>query len=185
MKMNLPERSFLRSALMTGGRGTIRGEMEAAVARAKRMNREANKTALFNLIAGCSSTSASGLVGFTTASPKLKHWNDVPPNRAAGVLPQPGPADADAAAGAGRPAAWHLDYSAGSTSTPRARPIRPRRSTRSSMRSRPRSTRWLRHPQTLGGLVQWARIEGTIETFEGTLGDQEVALIPFRLLAPA
>jgi hypothetical protein len=35
MRMNLPERSFLRSALMEmESAGTIRGEMEAAAARA-------------------------------------------------------------------------------------------------------------------------------------------------------
>jgi hypothetical protein len=30
--------------------------------------------------------------------------------------------------------------------------------------------------------VEWARIEGTIETDEGTLGDQAVAIIPFAIL---
>lgn len=37
-------------------------------------------------------------------------------------------------------------------------------------------------PQQLGGLVQWARIDGAIETSEGTLGTIEVAQIPLRLL---
>ena len=37
---------------------------------------------------------------------------------------------------------------------------------------------------TLGGLVEWARIEGTIETDEGVLGDQAVALIPVSMLVP-
>ncbi len=31
---------------------------------------------------------------------------------------------------------------------------------------------------TLGGLVQHCWIEGTVETFEGTLGDREVAIVP-------
>lgn len=35
--------------------------------------------------------------------------------------------------------------------------------------------------QTLGGLVSWCRIEGAIETDEGTLGDQLVAIIPITL----
>lgn len=39
------------------------------------------------------------------------------------------------------------------------------------------------HVQTLGGLVHWARIEGTIETSEGTLGDKEVLRIPIKILA--
>ena len=37
-------------------------------------------------------------------------------------------------------------------------------------------------PQTLGGLVEYARIEGTIETSEGTLGEIEVAVIPIQIL---
>jgi hypothetical protein len=38
--------------------------------------------------------------------------------------------------------------------------------------------------QTLGGLVEWARVEGTIETSEGNLGDVEVAKIPVKILIP-
>jgi hypothetical protein len=34
---------------------------------------------------------------------------------------------------------------------------------------------------TLGGLVEWARIDGMIETDEGVLGDQTVAIIPVTL----
>jgi hypothetical protein len=37
-------------------------------------------------------------------------------------------------------------------------------------------------PQTLGGLVEYARIEGTIETSEGTLGEQAVAIVPIEIL---
>ncbi|NHR05729.1 hypothetical protein HA052_11010 [Chromobacterium haemolyticum] len=37
--------------------------------------------------------------------------------------------------------------------------------------------------QTLGGLVERCWIEGDIETDEGTLGDQAVAIVPFRILA--
>jgi hypothetical protein len=38
-------------------------------------------------------------------------------------------------------------------------------------------------PQTLGGLVEYARIEGAIETDEGTLGDDAVAIIPVSILS--
>ena len=38
--------------------------------------------------------------------------------------------------------------------------------------------------QTLGGLVSHAWIEGRIETDEGVLGDQAVAIIPVTLLVP-
>lgn len=35
---------------------------------------------------------------------------------------------------------------------------------------------------TLGGLVHYARIEGEVETDEGTLGDQAVAIVPIAIL---
>ena len=37
---------------------------------------------------------------------------------------------------------------------------------------------------TLGGLVSHCRIEGQIETDEGLLGDQAVAIIPISILVP-
>jgi hypothetical protein len=37
-------------------------------------------------------------------------------------------------------------------------------------------------PQTLGGLVSHCWIAGTIETSEGVLGDQEVAIIPVEIV---
>lgn len=39
--------------------------------------------------------------------------------------------------------------------------------------------------QTLGGLVTSCRIVGTIETDEGVLGDQAVAIIPIEIMANA
>ncbi len=36
--------------------------------------------------------------------------------------------------------------------------------------------------QTLGGLVEHVRIDGEILTFEGTLGDTEVATVPLQIL---
>lgn len=38
--------------------------------------------------------------------------------------------------------------------------------------------------QTLGGLVEWCRIDGTIETDEGVLGDKAVAIVPVSILVP-
>lgn len=38
--------------------------------------------------------------------------------------------------------------------------------------------------QTLGGLVERCRIDGEIQTDEGTLGDQAVAVIPITILVP-
>lgn len=39
----------------------------------------------------------------------------------------------------------------------------------------------IENAQTLGGLVHWCRIDGAIETDEGTLGDQSVAIIPITI----
>jgi hypothetical protein len=36
--------------------------------------------------------------------------------------------------------------------------------------------------QTLGGLVEYAAIDGDIEIFEGLLGDRSIALIPIRII---
>lgn len=36
---------------------------------------------------------------------------------------------------------------------------------------------------TLGGLVEYCRIDGVIETDEGTLGDQAVAIVPIKILS--
>ncbi len=36
--------------------------------------------------------------------------------------------------------------------------------------------------QTLGGLCEYCRIEGVIETDEGALGDQSVAIVPIDIL---
>lgn len=37
-------------------------------------------------------------------------------------------------------------------------------------------------PQTLGGLCDACYIDGAIQTFEGTLGSQEVAIVPIKIL---
>lgn len=39
--------------------------------------------------------------------------------------------------------------------------------------------------QTLGGLCEHCWIEGVIETDEGVLGDQAIAIVPIRILVPS
>lgn len=140
------------------------------------MNRQAIADALFALV--------SALSGFETVSTRLKHWSDVPSAEQPALfqsqgnqtpLPPPAP---------GGPRAWHLDFtlrvyvntSEAIDPTSVLNPILDDLTALFDANA-------IGAPQTLGGLVQWARIEGTIETFEGTLGDQEVALIPIRILA--
>lgn len=147
------------------------------------MNREANKLALFNLIAGIQFNLGAGLVGFTTSSTKLKHWNDVGKSAQPAFFLSQGPQVPQGPPAPGAPRAWLLDYTAriyvntAGDADP-ASALNPILDAIEALFVSPLGT-----PQTLGGLVQWARIEGAIETFEGTLGDQEVALITFRLLA--
>lgn len=148
------------------------------------MNRKDCKTALFALISGLEFDLGSGPVGFTTASPKLKHWNDVKkPDQPAFFLAQ-GPQTPLPPPAPGGPRAWHLDYIGylyvnSQDQTDPADVLNPILDAIDAALSPDE----FGVPQTLGNLVQWARIEGKIETFEGTLGDQEVALIPIRLLA--
>jgi hypothetical protein len=147
------------------------------------MNRKAIKTALFNMVAAAQFDLGSGLVGFTTASPKLRHWNDVQTGEQPALFLSQGPQMPLPPPAPGAPRAWHLDYTIRIyvKTEGDADPADALDPILDAIEAMFVSASAL--PQTLGGLVQWARIEGTIETFEGTLGDQEVGLIPLRVLA--
>jgi hypothetical protein len=144
------------------------------------MNRKAIKAAIFSLVAGVQFDVGNGLQSFATASPKLKHWNDVKkPDQPAFCLSQ-GPQTAMPPPVPGAPQVWHLDYTGyiyvnSQDQTDPADVLNPILDVIEAAFSSD-----IGLPQTLGGLVQWARIDGKIDTFEGTLGDQEVALIPIR-----
>lgn len=137
------------------------------------MNREAIYSALFAVV-----SNAPGLV---TTSRKLLHWSDVPAShRPALFMAQKSEQIANVTALPGRwtlmvdlyvyvstQAADHpgavlnpiLDYVAATLGNP-----------------------FPGQAQTLGGLVQFARIDGSIMTDEGTLGDDAVAIIPVHIL---
>jgi hypothetical protein len=139
------------------------------------MNREVIYSALFALI-----STADGLA---TASRKLKHWSDVPATQRPALFQAQGRETVMATAANGLPSRWLLEATlyiyvsaAGATSPGEIlNPILDAIAT--TLDPTPAS-----QPQTLDGLVQYARIEGAIETSEGTLGDDEVALIPVRIL---
>jgi hypothetical protein len=136
------------------------------------MNREAIYGALFTLM-----QTAPGLV---TTSRTLKHWGDVPANQMPALFMAQGAQTAQTITN--QLTRWHLDakvyvyVSTDGATSPGAvmNPIIDAIAT--ALGNFPTV-------QTLGGLVQWARIEGTIETSEGTLGDTEVSIIPIRILA--
>jgi hypothetical protein len=139
------------------------------------MNRQAIADALFALV--------SAIPGFVTASTKLKHWADVPSSEQPALFQSQGAQTPLAPPAPGGARAWQLDFTlriyvntAGETDpTTVLNPFLDAITTLFDPNG-------IGAPQTLGSLVQWARIEGAIETFEGTLGDQEVALIPIRML---
>lgn len=139
------------------------------------MTREPIYSALFALVAA-----APGLV---TTSRKLLHWADVPASqRPALFMAQKREAIVQST---GRPAVWTLTVdlyvyvSTQGATSPGAvlNPILDAISTALDYRPGPGV------PQTLGGLVQWARISGAIETDEGTLGSEAVAIIPVNILS--
>jgi len=139
------------------------------------MNREAIYSALFTLV--------SSPAGFVTKSRKLLHWNDVPPTQQPAMFQAQGRETVVQPAANGLPTKWTLEATlyvyvntqgAGSPGEV-LNPILD--ALTAKLDPNP-----IGAPQTLGGLVEWARIEGSIETSEGTLGDQEVALIPIRIL---
>ena len=137
------------------------------------MTREPIYAAIFALVASSPA--------FITTSRKLRHWSDVGPSE------QPALFQAQkretATQSTGKPTVWHgsLDLyvyvnTAGAVSPGTV--LNPLLDAIDAAFERHPA----RGPQTLGGLVQWCRIEGAIETSEGTLGDIEVAIIPIHFL---
>lgn len=148
------------------------------------MNREDIKSALFNLVANVRFDLGNGLMGFNTASPKLKHWDDVQPGEQPAFFLSQGPQTPLAPVAPNGPRSWHLDYTA-RIYVRTAGEVDPATALNPILDAIEAcfDPMVLGGPQTLSGLVQWVRIEGTIDTFEGTLGDQEIGLITLRALA--
>lgn len=137
------------------------------------MNREPIYSALFDLV-----SAAPGLV---TVSRKLRHWSDVPQSERPALL-QTQKSETPTQM-TGRPASWllavdlYIYVSTGGAGSPGEvlNPILDHIAAQLDNAS-------AGVPQTLGGLVQWARIDGAIETSEGALGDDEVCIVPVRVL---
>lgn len=137
------------------------------------MTREPVYAALFALV-----SAAPGLV---TASRTLRHWSDVPASLRPALFQTV--KSETVARTTGRPPVWTLDLdfyiyvsTAGATSPGTV--MNPVLDYVDAALADP----FPGQPQTLGGLAQWARIEGRIETDEGTLGTDAVAIVPVRIL---
>lgn len=138
------------------------------------MNREAIYAALFAKL------QAAAL--FKTSSRKLKHWSDVP------AVDQPALFQAQhnetAATVPGQPTVWTFQVDVyiyvntqGNKSQSPSQYINPLvDSIIAALAPNP-----IDNKCTLSGLVQHAWIEGSIQTDEGTLGEQGVSIIPIVL----
>jgi len=136
------------------------------------IQREPIYAALFALLA------ASG--GYVTTSRRLLHWNDVSKEQ------QPALFQAQrnelAKTDTGKPTVWTLNvdvyvYVRTDGGAPPGPILNPLLDAIEAALAPAGS-----NVQTLGGLVHYARIDGAIETDEGTLGDQAVAIIPISIL---
>jgi len=123
----------------------------------------------------------SAVAGFVTVSRRLKHWTDTPPaaqpalfviQRREAVVTVPGlnpvyTLEVDA---------YLYAYSGDLTASP-AQLLNPLLDAVTATLLPDAAT----NKQTLGGLVQHCWIEGNIETDEGVLGSQAVAIVPIRI----
>jgi hypothetical protein len=140
------------------------------------MIREDIYAALFNLV-----SAAPHLV---TTSRKLKHWVDVSPSqRPALFQTQKHEAIMNST---GSPGKWMLEvdlyiYVSTAGAQHPGEVLNPILDFITAALANP----FPGQPQTLGGLVHYARVEGVIETDEGTLGDDAVAIIPVKMLTTA
>lgn len=139
------------------------------------MNRETIHAALFAKL----STAA----GFATASRRLKHWNDTPAAEQPALFLSHKTESAEPRQGL--PTLWTLDFDAylyaraPDRATSPSSVLNPMLDAISGAIAPDNATM---SAQTLGGLVAHCWIEGSVETDEGTLGDQAVAIIPIRIL---
>lgn len=137
------------------------------------INREAIFTALFTKL------SASGV--YVTKSRRLKHWNDVPKDAQPALFMAQGNQTAQTVRG--QPTRWTLNVDvyvyARTDGGADPGPIINQLLDAIEAALAPNA---IENTQTLGGLCEWCRIEGAIETDEGTLGDQAVAIVPISIL---
>lgn len=139
------------------------------------MTREPIYAALFVLL--------QGIPGIVSASRKLKHWNDVPKVDQPALFMAQGGQTAQAVTG--QPTKWVLNlkiYLYVNTSDPTQSPAEIMNPLLDAICNALEPSPAV-GKQTLGGLAHYCRIDGGIETDEGTLGDQAVAIIPVEILA--
>lgn len=138
------------------------------------MSREAIHAALFALF--------DDITEIQTKSRKLLHWNDVPPTKRPALFQAQSKQTVLPTQANGLPSRWYYDvllYVYVSTAGEEG-PGQVLNPLLDKIVAKLDPTPF--GPQRLGGLVEWVRIEGAISTMEGTLGNDEVAEIPVRIL---
>ncbi len=139
------------------------------------MNREPIYSALY--------TRLSGIAGLKTKSRILKHWNDVPLEQRPALFMSQG--TETPITKTGEPQKWMLSvgvhvYVATDGTTPPGTVLNAILDAIEAIF--PLHPITGKHTLDAPG-VEWARIEGMIETDEGTLGNQAVAIVPIQILA--
>ena len=134
------------------------------------MNREEIYQALFDKV--------KNIQGIKTASRKLKHWNDVPPSEQPALFQiQKGEQPAQSK---GMPTSWNFSvelyfYVNSQDGNPSS--LLNNYIDKIEEALKPNSNGFM----DLHGLVSHCWIDGSIETDEGVLGDQAVAIIPISI----
>lgn len=141
------------------------------------MNREAIFVALFDLL--------KVVPGITTAERRLRHWNDVTSVEQPYLCLAQGGQTAQRGDPKGVYAKWVLEadiylYAQTTGGQAPSSVLNPIVDAVEQALQPPYPD--YNRCQTLGGLVEHCWIEGNIDTDEGTLGDQAVAVIPIKIL---
>lgn len=137
------------------------------------MNREAIYQALFDKL--------SAIPGIKTKSRRLRHWTDVTQGEQPALFQTEGKQSGQNMTGL--PTKWTLAvdvYLYVKTPAPQV-PGTVMNPLLDAIEAALAPDNPIKNTNTLGGLVEWCRIEGTIETDEGTLGDQAVAVVPILI----
>lgn len=140
------------------------------------MSREAIYSALFAKVGSAS--------GFMTIGRKLQHWADVAPAEQPALFQVQKSEDVKPQTGMPSKVLMHVElyiYNL-STADPYASPAIGLNKLMDAVTAA-LSPMGGATEQTLGGLVSYCRINGQINTDEGVLGDQAVAIIPIEILA--
>jgi hypothetical protein len=142
------------------------------------MTREPIYQALFALL--------SGAANFATASRRLRHWNAVEPGEQPALFQVQKRETAKPADGS--PTAWRAEidlYLYCQAQDDEGAPASVLNPLLDAIETAllPKGADLAGGTQTLGGLVKHCRIAGAIETDEGALGGQAVAILPIEILA--